>query len=164
MNWALSQQVVLRTLGFFVLWMILTDGNPADLVVGALAALVATWASLRLLPPGTRRARPAALGMLALRFLRQSVVAGTDVAWRALDPKLPLRPGFVFYPVGLPPGAARNMFTTLMSLLPGTVPTGSDEKGRLRIHCLDVEQPVAAQLAVEEALFVRAVGGNRSDG
>jgi multicomponent Na+:H+ antiporter subunit E len=56
------------------------------------------------------------------------------------------------------------MFTTLMSLLPGTVPTGSDEKGGLLIHCLDVVQPVVAQLAVEEALFVRAVGGNRRDG
>jgi multicomponent Na+:H+ antiporter subunit E len=99
-----------------------------------------------------------------LRFFRQSVVAGVDVAWRALDPQLPLRPGFVLYPVALSPGPERNMFTTLMSLLPGTVPTGSDEKGRFLIHCLDVEQPVVAQLAVEEALFVRALGGNRRDG
>ena len=164
MNWARSRPVVLRTLGFFVLWIILTDGNPADLAVGALAALAATWASLRLLAPGTRRVRPAALSRLALRFLRQSVVAGADVAWRALDPQLPLHPGFVLYPVTLSPGPERNMFTTLMSLLPGTVPTGSDEKGGLLIHCLDVEQPVVAQLAVEEALFVRAVGGNRRDG
>jgi multicomponent Na+:H+ antiporter subunit E len=164
MNLALSQPVVLRTLGFFVLWMILTDGNPADLAIGALAALATTEVSLCLLAAGTSRVRPAALTRLALRFLRQSVVAGADVAWRALDPQLPLRPGFVLYPVGIPPGPARNLFTTLTSLLPGTVPTGSDEKGGLLIHCLDVEQPVAAQLAVEEALFVRAVGGNRGDG
>ena len=164
MNWARSRPVMLRTLGFFVLWMILTGGNPADLAVGALAALAATWASLRLLAPGTRRVRPAALSRLALRFLRQSVVAGADVAWRALDPQLPLRPGFVLYPVALSPGPERNMFTTLMSLLPGTVPTGSDEKGGILIHCLDVEQPVVAQLAVEEALFVRAVGWNLRDG
>lgn len=164
MNWARSQPVVLRTLGFFVLWMILTDSNPADLAVGALAALAATWASLRLLAPGTSRVRPAAMSRLALHFLHQSVVAGADVAWRALDPQLPLRPGFVLYPVALSPGPERNMFTTLMSLLPGTVPTGSDEKGGLLIHCLDVEQPVVAQLAVEEALFVRAVGGNCRDG
>jgi multicomponent Na+:H+ antiporter subunit E len=66
--------------------------------------------------------------------------------------------------VGLPPGAARNLFATLMSLLPGTVPTGSDERGGILIHCLDVEQPVVAQLAVEEALFVRAIGQVSSDG
>ena len=141
-----------------------TGDKPDDLAAGAVATLAATWASLRLLPPGTRHARPAALGMLALRFLRQSVVAGTDVAWRALDPKLPLRPGFVLYPVGLPPGAARNMFTTLTSLLPGTVPTGSEERGGIVIHCLDVEQPVAAQLAAEERLFTRVIGEVSSDG
>jgi len=153
-----------RAASFFVLWMTLTGGNPADLVIGAMAALAATWASLRLLPPGKSRVRPAALAGLTLRFLHQSVVAGVDVARRALDPRLPLNPGFVVYPAGLPRGPASNMFTTLMSLLPGTVPAGSDEKGELLIHCLDVEQPVAAQLAAEEALFVRAIGGAPSDG
>lgn len=158
MNLALSGSAFSRAIGFFLLWIMLSGGKPADLATGTVAALAATWVSLCLLPPGTRRARPAALSMLALRFLRQSVIAGTDVAWRALDPKLPLRPGFVFYPVGLPPGAARNMFTTLMSLLPGTVPTGSEEGGGILVHCLDVEQPVVAQLAAEEALFVQAIG------
>src|SRR5262249_51500150 len=122
------------------------------------------WASLRLLPPGTSRVRPATLGMLALHFFRQSIVAGTDVAWRALDPKLPLRPGFVLYPVGLPPGSARNMFTTLISLLPGTVPTDSEERGGIVIHCLDVEQPVVTHLAAEEAVFARVIGEASSDG
>ena len=58
----------------------------------------------------------------------------------------------------------RNMFTALMSLLPGTVPTGSDASGALVIHCLDVEQPVIAQLAAEEAVFARVVGEAPSDG
>ena len=164
MNPAMSRPAVARVIGFFVLWIMLTGGNPADLGTGAVTALAATWASLRLLPPGTNRVPPVALIGLTLRFLRQSVVAGVDVARRALDPRLPLHPGFVVYPVGLPRGPARNMFTTLMSLLPGTVPTGSDEKGGLLIHCLDVEQPVAAQLASEERLFVRAMGGARSGG
>jgi multicomponent Na+:H+ antiporter subunit E len=142
----------------------LTGGGPADLVVGAVAALAAVWTSLHLLPPGTSRVRPSALVGLVLHFLWQSVVAGVDVAGRALHPRLPLHPGFVVYPVGLPPGPARNMFTSLMSLLPGSVPTGSVENGGLLIHCLDVEQPVARQLAAEEALFARVIGGSDSDG
>jgi multicomponent Na+:H+ antiporter subunit E len=153
-----------RALGFFVLWMMFSGGDPANFLPGAVAALLAAWTSLRLLPPGSRRVRPVALVGLALRFLRQSVVAGVDVAWRALDPRLPLCPGFVSYPVGLPPGPARDIFTTLMSLLPGTVPTGSEENGALLIHCLDVEQPVVAQLAAEEALFVRVIRGARGNG
>ena len=136
----------------------------ADLVVGAVAALAAVWTSLHLLPPGTSRVRPSALAGLVLRFLWQSVVAGTDVARRALDPRLPLRPGFVVYPAGLPHGPARNMFTTLMSLLPGTVPTGSDERGGLLIHCLDTGQPVAAQLTTEEEVFARVIAETRSGG
>jgi multicomponent Na+:H+ antiporter subunit E len=163
MNLALTRPAVMRAAGLFVLWLIFTGVNPADLLVGAVAALVAAWVSLRLMPPGTRRVRPVALARLALRFLRQSVVAGIDVARRALDPRLPLRPGFVVYPVGLPPGPARSMFTTLMSLLPGTVPTAPNGGG-LVIHCLDVEQPVAAQLAVEEALFVRVIGEKHRNG
>jgi multicomponent Na+:H+ antiporter subunit E len=164
MTLAFARSTIMRAVGFFVLWMMLTDGNSADLAAGAGAALAAGWASLRLLPPGRRRVRPAALAGLGLRFLSQSVVAGVDVARRALDPRLPLRPGFAVYPVSLPRGPARNMFITLMSLLPGTVPTGSDARGRLLIHCLDVAQPVAAQLAAEEALFSAAIGGVRSDG
>ena len=147
-----------RAVGFFALWIMLTGSNAADLVAGAVAAVGATWASMRLLSPNAGSVRPVALAWFALRFLRQSVIAGVDVARRAFDPRLPLHPGFVVYPVGLPRGPARNMFTTLMSLLPGTVPTGSDQGGGLLIHCLDIEQPLAAQLAAEEALFAKVVG------
>jgi multicomponent Na+:H+ antiporter subunit E len=88
--------------------------------------------------------------------LGQSIVAGADVARRALDPRLPLRPGFVAYPVYFPPGTARNVFTALTSLLPGTVPAG-DERGQLVYHCLDVDQPVLSQLAAEEAALSEAL-------
>jgi multicomponent Na+:H+ antiporter subunit E len=164
MSQALSRSAVARAVGLFVLWLILTAGNAADLVAGAVAALAATWASLLLLPPGTNHVRPIAVAQLALRFLRQSLIAGVDVARRALDPRLPLHPGFVLYPVGLPPGPARSMFTTLMSLLPGTVPTGTDATGGLLIHCLDVEQSITAQLDAEEAHFARVLGKVTSDG
>jgi len=128
------------------------------------AAVAATWASLRLLPPGAGRVRPGALIVFVFRFLYQSVIAGVDVARRALDPRLPLHPGFVTYPVGLPPGPSRNTFATLMSLLPGTVPTGAAGGGGLLVHCLDVEQPINAQLAAEEEHFSKVVGSVHSDG
>ena len=164
MNLGLLCPALARAVGFFGFWTILSDGNPTDLGAGAVASLAATWASLRLLPPGRSHVQPIAVAQLALRFLRQSLIAGVDVARRALDPRLPLHPGFVLYPVGLPPSPARNMFTTLISLLPGTVPTGSDGRGGLLIHCLDVEQPITAQLAAEEAVFAQVIGAARSDG
>ena len=148
---------LLRVAAFLALWTILCGTSSADLVLGTLVALLATWTSLRLLPPGQRRLRPIALTQLVLRFLRQSVGAGIDVAWRALHPRLPLHPGFVTYPVRFAPGTTRNVFTALTSLLPGTVPAG-DGRGGLLYHCLDTDQPVVSQLAAEEAALRRVFG------
>lgn len=153
-----TRAAVLRALGFAAFWILLTGGNPTDLGAGAVAVLAATWTSLRLMPLGAIQVMPIALVQLAPRFLSQWLIAGLDVARRALDPRLPLRPGFAIYPVALHPGPAHNMFTTLMSLIPGTVQAGADARRGLLIHCLDVEQPIAARLAAEEAYFARIVG------
>jgi len=91
-------------------------------------------------------------------FLRQSLASGTDVALRALSPNMKLKPGLAACPLRLPAGAQRNAFCAFSSLLPGTLPTGADEKDSLLVHCLDVSQPVAASLAAQEQLFMRAVG------
>jgi multicomponent Na+:H+ antiporter subunit E len=155
---------VTRALGFLGVWVVLSGYALVDLLPGAIAALVATWVSVRLLPSGPNRLQPLALTKVALRFLRQSVLAGADVARRALDPKMPLDPGVIRYSTGLPPGTARNAFTALMSLLPGTVPFGSDQSGALVMHCLDIRQPVTAQLAAEEALLVQVMGGAPGNG
>ncbi len=149
---------------FFVFWVILCGTEPADLLVGVLAAVVATWASLRLLPRGQWSLRFVALARLVLRFPRQSVAAGIDVAWRAFDPRLPLRPGFVIYHSHLLSGPGRDVFCTLTSLLPGTLPCGSDAGGDLVIHCLDVDQRVVEQLAAEEVLLLEVMGGAHGDG
>ena len=145
-----------RAVGFFAFWLILSGLDPADLPVGALASAIATWTSLRLFPAGQGGLRPIAAIRLVLRFLYQSIGAGLDVARRALDPRLPMRPGFVTYPVRFPPGTTRNAFATLTSLLPGTVPAGDDGDG-LVYHCLDVDQPVVSQLAAEENALSRAL-------
>jgi len=147
---------VWRLIGFLAFWVVLSGADLADLPIGIVAAVAATWTSLRLLPPGPTRISLPALGGLALRFFCQSIVAGVDVAWRALHPRLPLRPGFVAYAVQFPPGTARNAFAALTSLLPGTVPA-ADERRALVYHCLDVDQPVVSQLSAEEAAMAKAL-------
>ena len=106
--------------------------------------------------------RPLAVLRLAVRFVWASVVAGLDIARRAFSPSLPLKLGYLNYPVGLPPGTSRNLFTSVTSLMPGTLPAGTDESGRLIYHCLDVEQPVLQELGQEEAQLVAALGGARA--
>jgi multicomponent Na+:H+ antiporter subunit E len=141
---------------YLLLWIVLIGTKPTDLVFGAITAMLATWVSLRLLPPGMLRIRPFGALRLLPRFLWQSIFAGVDVARRAFDPRLPIAPGFVVFRPQSPPGAARNAFTAYTSLLPGTVPCGLSD-GAVVYHCLDVGQPVAEQLAAEEARFAQAV-------
>jgi multicomponent Na+:H+ antiporter subunit E len=149
--------VAMRALLYFGLWIIVDQSaKPANLVFGVLASAAATWASLRLLPPQAGRIRLGALLALLPRFLWQSLVAGVDVARRAFAPSLPLQPGFVDYPVGLPRGAARNAFEAISSLLPGSVPTGETE-ALIEYHALDTAQPVVEQLAAEEAAYAKAL-------
>jgi multicomponent Na+:H+ antiporter subunit E len=145
-----------RAAWFLCLWLVLAGLDLEDIPAAAIAVAVATWTSLCLLEPGNSRRSLRAISQLALLFLYHSVVAGADVARRALDPRLPLRPGFVAYPTSLPRGVRRNVFATLTSLLPGTVPAG-EENGQILYHCLDVEQPVVAELAAEEAALIRVL-------
>lgn len=149
----------IRATLFLTFWLMISGWAPADLPVGLAAVAGATWFSIRFSPPAQQRPRIAALASLAASFLRQSIISGADVALRALNPRLQLRPGFVACPLELPPGGARSAFCALSSLMPGTLPTGTDENGALLVHCLDVGHPVAANLAAEERLFIRAVGG-----
>ena len=156
--------LALRALLYFGVWIVVDQSpKPANLVLGVLTSLAAAWVSCRLLPPSRGRVRLAPLLLLLPRFLWQSLVAGFDVARRALAPQLDLQPGFVNYGTQLPPGSARSAFELISSLMPGTVP--SDEGARhIEFHCLDTRAPVAAQLEAEERAYAPALQGERRDG
>lgn len=146
-----------RGAGLFALWLVLMQSSaPLDLAVGAIATGFATAASLRLLPPEAGRIRFLALLLQVPRFLWRSLVAGIDVAWRALAPGTTLRTGFVDYRTGFPRGQARNLFATITSLMPGTLPTGEGAE-TIEFHCLDVGAPVAEQMADEERRLAKAL-------
>ena len=150
---------ITRWLVFFGLWAIVAGVGPLDLLVGAPSAALAAWVSLVLLPAARRWPRAIALARLVARFFWQSALAGVDVARRALDPALPLRPGVLRCPLRLAPGIARGAFCACSSLLPGTLVAGSEPDGGLSVHCLDVGQDVATQMRAEEAAFLAAAGG-----
>ena len=149
-----------RVTAFFGFWLLLTDAAPADLAVGVVAACAASFVSLRLLPAEQWQLRPVAIAKFVAHFLGQSIAAGTGVALRALDPRLPLQPGFKVYQTHLPPGLKRNAFCAITSLIPGTLPCGPADRDGLTIHCIDMRQPVVEQLAAEETLCIRTFGSN----
>lgn len=167
---------LLRGLGLVGFWLLLSAptasesaaGLTGDLAVGVLAGCFATWVSLQLLPPPQRshRRRPRLLALLRLfaRFVWQSVVAGLDVAGRVFDPRLPLRPGFVAFPVRIPPGPCRAAFGALTSVVPGTLSVRTNAAGAMIYHCLDDRRPVVAGLAKDEALLLQSCGEEIIDG
>ncbi|CAH1659154.1 Na+/H+ antiporter subunit E [Chelatococcus asaccharovorans] len=148
--------LILRGTGFLILWMILIGPAPKDLAVGLVAAVAATWTSTALWPAGARLSIPGIMRFL-MRFLMQSVVAGIDVAWRAVTTPPAVAPGFVTFRTALPAGMIRATATAIMSLQPGKLPVASEPDGTLLIHCLDLREPVAQQLAADEAAFCRTM-------
>ena len=159
-----ARPTAVRALLYFGLWLIIDQSAaPANLVFGVLAAAAATWLSLKLLPPPTGQVLLSKLLRLLPRFLWQSLVAGIDVARRAFDPRLPLKTGFVDYPVQLPRGSARNAFELISSLMPGSVPTAETESS-IEYHCLDTDQPVVEMMAAEERVYAQALIPGRRHG
>jgi multicomponent Na+:H+ antiporter subunit E len=142
-----------RVAGFAILWLIIMGPELKDLAMGLLAALAASWVSLRLWPSGSGLS---SLGILkfALRFLPQSVAAGLGVARLAFLPDARLRPAIVSYWTRVPAGMARRGFCAVMSLQPGKLPVAEDLDDTLLIHCLDRDEPVADEIASDERAFL----------
>jgi multicomponent Na+:H+ antiporter subunit E len=158
----LYRSALTRAAVFFAFWVVLAGTDPADLAAGLPATGLAVWASLHRTPPSAEQLSPLRLARFVVHFFHQTVIAGIDVALRALDPQLRIRPGFILYQPRLPPGLKRDAFCTETSLLPGTLPAGTAEDGRLLVHCLDVSQPVSEQLAAEETLFMQLFKNGRN--
>ncbi|MGO4174617.1 Na+/H+ antiporter subunit E [Bosea sp. TAF32] len=152
-----------RGLGLLLLWVILMGPALEDLPVGLVASACGVWASTALWPPGGKLSWIGLLGFLA-RFLPQSVVAGLDVARRAFAREPDLQPGFATCLFLIPAGLALDSACAVMSLQPGKLPVSAEPDGTLLIHCLDLREAVAEQVAEDEAAFLRILGPGRHDG
>lgn len=154
---------VTRAAVLFALWVVLLpSAAPVDLGIGLGAALGASWASVRLLPRGGATLHLFALLGYVPRFFLYSVRAAVDVALRAFRPDMRLRPGYVDHGTSFPRGFSRNTFATITSLMPGSVPC-ADRAQALEYHCLDTDEPVAAQLGEEEGALRGVLGGSERE-
>jgi multicomponent Na+:H+ antiporter subunit E len=136
-SYALAQRAALLA----ALWWALTDGRTDAWLVGAPAIAAAALASLVLHGAAPWRLRPLALLRTLGWFLGRSVLAGTDVALRALRPRADIAPGFVVLRTRLAEPAERVLLANALSLLPGTLSV--ELRGeRLELHVLDRAAPV----------------------
>ncbi|TVQ33385.1 MAG: cation transporter [Phycisphaeraceae bacterium] len=152
-----------RTLIFFLLWAALAGReflNEWPLVVVSVCA--ATAASFLMWPPQTWAWRPAGLITFAPYFLWQSLMGGTDVARRALSPKLPISPGVFEMDLRLKREPARVFLIWTVSLLPGTAGIGLNEQ-RMRIHVLNTDAPNESRLRRLEDAVASLFGERLTD-
>lgn len=146
-------------------WWALTGGDLSGFAFGVCVVVLATLASVVSSPPSATRTRvrPAAIAVLVAAFVLGSVRGGWDVAKRALSPRVKLSPTLIRYFMCLERGPARDVFTTMVALMPGTFPAGVDGR-ELLVHVL-FARPEAAREELEqlEARVAAAFGLQRSD-
>ena len=142
---------------FALLWWILAEGRLDGWWLGAVGIAAATWASLRLAPPGPRRIRAVPLLRFLAFFVWNSLRGGAQVAFMALRPRPGLAPALLEFELALPPGAARVLMLNALSLMPGTLGVALDV-ARLRLHVLDARLPVAAEARALETRIAQLFG------
>jgi multicomponent Na+:H+ antiporter subunit E len=139
--------LLLRASFFVLLWWALTGGPVASWKVGIPVVLAATAMSSLMLPSLSWSLK--GLVSFAAFFVWQSLRGGADVALRAIDPRLPIAPKLIEFPLRLPPGLPRVMFVNIASLLPGTL--SADLIGNvLKVHVLDGDSDHRAELETLE--------------
>ena len=61
-------------------------------------------------------------------------------------------------------GIAHGALCAVMSTQPGKLPVATGADGTVHLHCLDMDQPLARELAEDEAAFLSLLPRERGDG
>ncbi len=150
----LSRQILFWLLLYCALWWLLAGGGGWYL--GAPCIVAAAMLSCWLGTPAWRL-RPAAAPRFLWFFLRALVAGGWDVARRAIQPRMPLAPAWVHYPLNIRQPRSRLLFASLVGLLPGTL-AAAIEDDCLSMHVLDQHQPWQQNTAQLERQLLRLLG------
>ena len=142
-----------------LLWWLLVEGRIDGLWFAAPVILAAYLARKALpIPLARTRIHPIKALLFLPWFVRSSVAAGWDVAWRALSPGLPIRPFFATYPLRVRSTSARVFLSQAISLMPGTLTCVAKEES-LVVHALcGTEENIVADTAKLEARVAAIYG------
>jgi multicomponent Na+:H+ antiporter subunit E len=151
------RDAALRMAALAGLWALLTRGDAWSWLLGVPVVIAATFASGALSPAVGWRWRWLGGLRFAAFFLKQSVIGGADVAWRALHPRLPLQPGFVTLRLRLPSTIARVWLANTITLLPGTL-SAQLENELMIVHTVDTGAPVTRDVREAEMRIADLLG------
>ena len=146
---------IYRGVLFLLIWWILTDGVASSWWIGLPAVILAVTASRVLVAPA------AFLWFELLKFVPfffwHSLLGGVDVARRVFQPKMPIAPDLIEYPLRLPPGLSQVIMSNTVSLLPGTLIAELD-RNVLKVHLLNRSKDSLAELEAVEERIARMSG------
>ncbi|WP_151900930.1 Na+/H+ antiporter subunit E [Sulfurimonas hydrogeniphila] len=132
---------------FFIIWIILADGDISSLWIGVPAVLLSSIISLILVPPVFWNFT-AFLKFIPFYLIR-SLLGGFDVMLRVFHPALPINPGLLKYQLHLPKGVQQDMIVNVLNLLPGTLSV-EIENNLLLIHVLDIGKNIKQEVLLIE--------------
>lgn len=149
-----SRRTLFWLLLYTGLWSLLTGAKGwyigAPCVLGA--AALSVWLNS---PPWHIRLRVVP-GFL-LFFLGTLIAGGWDVARRAVQPRMPLDPAWVSYPLNISHPRFRLLLAAAVGLQPGTL-AAAIEGDSLTMHVLDSKLPWLKGVAQLEQQLIRLLG------
>lgn len=148
----LVRACIFRGLIFASVWWVLTEGAVNSWSVGLPSTIVATLSSLLLLPPCSWSIR--GIARFLPFFLWHSLRGGSDVAWRAFRPDLPIDPEIFDYDLRLAPGRPRVFLVKILNLLPGTL-SAAVSADTMQVHALTRGKNLVTELKAVELAVAR---------
>ena len=129
----------------FAVWLLLNNTlDPAQLVLGALLAIVVPWFTETLRPERPRIRKPLLIVRLGLVVLWDIVLSNIEVARRILGPEEAIRPAFVWMPLELTDPHAIVSLAGIITMTPGTLSAElSPDRRHLLVHAFNVDDEAA---------------------
>lgn len=150
-----SFSLIFRLGTFLLIWWFLTNGMVSSWWFGVPAVLLALISSITLLPP-MRLVWYECIKFIPF-FLKNSLIGGIDVGWRAFHPRLPIAPAIIEYTLRLPHGLSQVFMANAVNLLPGTLSAALDDN-TLKVHVLDSQKDFIGELEDVEQHVARIFG------
>lgn len=135
-----AMMLLLEILFLSGLWILLTGGSWDSWLVGVPAVVCAVMAIRFLGRVPSFRWRWWGVLQFCGYFVSQSILSGVDVAWRSVQFRPSLNPGWVQFSFRLSGEVARIFFVNVISLLPGTLSADLQDNGVL-VHVIDENLP-----------------------
>jgi multicomponent Na+:H+ antiporter subunit E len=156
--------LVFTALLLALIWLVLVEFDYKSFIVGAFFILIATSLSywLRVVQDKEVEVKSSIRLLLLPKFVfffvTQSIVGGFDTAKRAFSPALNIKPGFIKYKMRfLTMGVNSNLFTNLVSLLPGSLIVMQEPDGII-VHVLSLNTASQSDLAKCESIVANLYG------